>query len=67
MIVPSARWQHAFTVAILAVPLLVVVVLSAPAWLLWPFLATDRRTAVLQFVDRLVEWARVLAGVRPTS
>lgn len=62
MIVPSARWQGTAIAAILVVPLLVVVVLSAPAWLAWPFLDADRRTAVLDFLNRLVEWVRVVSG-----
>jgi hypothetical protein len=62
MIVPPTRWQRAVVVAILAVPLLVVVLLSVPAWLAWPFLSTERRNAVLQFLDRIVDWAKSLAA-----
>jgi hypothetical protein len=47
---------------VLVVPLLVVVLLSTPTWLAWPFLGSDRRIAVLSFVDRLVEWVKALAG-----
>lgn len=62
MIMSSLRWQRAVIAAILVVPLLLVVLLSAPAWLVWPFLASDRRTAVLEFLDRLVEWVKALVG-----
>jgi len=62
MIVPSPRWQAAAIAAIAVVPLLVVVVLSAPAWLALPFLNADRRTAVLDFLKQLVEWVRVVAA-----
>jgi hypothetical protein len=57
-----SRWQRAVIAAILVIPLLAVVLLSAPAWIAWPFLATDRRTAVLDFLDRLIEWIKILAG-----
>jgi hypothetical protein len=56
---PPARWQA--TAAIMAVPLLVVIVLSAPAWLSWAFLSADRRNAVVDFLSLLVEWVRVVA------
>jgi len=42
-------------------------VLSTPAWLAWPFLAADRRTTVLSFVDKLVDWVRALAGIEWTT
>jgi hypothetical protein len=48
--------------AILVIPLLVLIVLSAPAWITWPFLSTERRATVLGFVDRIVEWAKALTG-----
>jgi hypothetical protein len=63
MILPTSRWQRAGVAAILVIPLLVLVVLSTPAWLSWPFLNSDRRSAVLAFLDRLVEWVKALAGV----
>src|SRR5215470_13778011 len=44
------------------IPRLAVVVLSALGWLTWPFLDADRRTAVHRFLNRLVEWARVVTG-----
>jgi hypothetical protein len=56
-----SRWQRAVIAAILVMPLLAVVLLSAPAWIAWPFLATHRRTAVLDFLHRLIEWIKILA------
>jgi hypothetical protein len=47
-------------VALFALPLLVVVLLSAPAWLTWPFLPTGRQEVVLAVLDRLVRWTRVV-------
>ena len=61
-IVPPGRWQRALVVAILVVPLLVLVLLSMPAWLLWPFLDGERRSSVLEFLDRIVEWIKAIAG-----
>lgn len=44
--------------ALFLLPLLVVVLLSAPAWLTWPFLPRDRQQFVLEVLDRLVRWTR---------
>lgn len=46
-------------VALFALPLLAVVLLSAPAWLTWPFLPSGRQEVVLAVLDRLVQWTRV--------
>ena len=62
VIVPPGRWQRALVVAILVVPLLVLVLLSMPAWLVWPFLDAERRSSVLEFLDRIVEWIKAIAG-----
>ena len=62
MLIFSTRSQHAVIAASLILPLLLLVLLSAPAWLVWPFLPVDRRKTVLQFLDHLLEWVRLLAG-----
>lgn len=49
-------------VVLFVLPLLAVVVLSAPAWLAWPFLSSQRQRTVLEVLDRLVQWARVVAA-----
>jgi hypothetical protein len=36
------------------------VLLSVPTWITWPFLGTERRTTVLEFVDRIVELTKAL-------
>lgn len=41
-----------------AVPVVVIVVLSAPAWLTWPFLSQSRQQVVLQMVDALARWTK---------
>ncbi len=60
MILSQPGWQRVALTAILVLPLIVVVLLSMPAWITWPFLAADRRTTVLQFVDRIASWAKTL-------
>lgn len=60
MIVPISSLQHTSKVALLVIPLILLVLLSTPAWLLWPFLSSDRRSAVLQFLEQLVEWVKIL-------
>lgn len=59
----STLWQRAVIAAVLIVPLIAVVLLSAPAWFVWPFLPTDHRNAVLEFLDRVIEWIRVVSGI----
>jgi len=59
VLLPQPGWQHA-AAAILVLPLLALVLLSVPAWITWPLLSTERRTTVLEFVDRIVEIAKAL-------
>lgn len=60
MLVPQPSWQRAALAAILVLPFIVLILLSMPAWITWPFLDADRRTTVLQFVDRIAGWAKTL-------
>ncbi|MES4908890.1 MULTISPECIES: hypothetical protein [unclassified Streptomyces] len=39
-------------------PVILVVVLSAPAWLTWPFLSRQRQQVVLDMVKALADWTR---------
>jgi len=48
MFVPTSRGQRVATVAVLVVPLVAILVPSAPAWVIWPFLTGERGTAVLE-------------------
>lgn len=48
-----AKW---FLVPARVLPVLVIVVLSAPAWLLWVFLPTARQEMVLKMVKELGAW-----------
>jgi hypothetical protein len=47
-----------FLAVLYLLPLLAVVLLSAPAWVTWPFLPSRRQWIVLEFLDRLVRWTR---------
>ncbi|GAA3372149.1 hypothetical protein GCM10017744_102490 [Streptomyces antimycoticus] len=49
--------KHALVV-LKILPVLFVVVLSAPAWLTWPFLSGQRQQVVLDMVKTLAEWTR---------
>jgi hypothetical protein len=60
VLLPQPGWQRVAVAAILVIPLLALVLLSVPAWLTWPFLGAERRATVLDFVDRIVEFTKVL-------
>lgn len=62
MIVPSARWQRVAITALLVVPLVLVIGLSAPMWLALPFLSESRRNTVLQFLGYLIDWIKAITG-----
>jgi hypothetical protein len=62
VIMPSSRWQRAAITALLVLPLLLIVVLSAPAWAAWPFLSEPRRDAVLKFLGCLTDWIKAIPG-----
>lgn len=49
-------------VAARLLPLLVIVCLSAPAWLLWVFLPEKRQAVVLEMVRTMAAWACDAAG-----
>ena len=44
-------------VALKMLPLLVVVTLSAPAWLCWPFLPAAKQQVVLEMAKFLAQWS----------
>lgn len=62
MILASERWQRVAITALLVVPLVLVIGLSAPMWLALPFLSDGRRSTVLEFLGRLVDWIKVITG-----
>jgi hypothetical protein len=53
-----SRGARALVVAITMLPVLVFVILSAPAWVVWPWLGEKRRESVHRMVDQLIEWTR---------
>ncbi|MDH6604461.1 hypothetical protein M2164_000096 [Streptomyces sp. SAI-208] len=53
-----AKWS---LVAARTLPLLVIVVLSAPAWISWPFLSAARQQVVLEMVRTLAGWSTAAA------
>ena len=59
---PSSRWSRVLITALLVLPLTLIVVLSAPAWLVWPFLPESRCDAVLKFLGNLIDWIKAIAG-----
>lgn len=70
LILPSSRWQRVVITALLVLPLVLIVALSAPAWLMWPFLGEPRREAVLRFLSNLIDWIKAIAGsaeLRPVA
>lgn len=58
----ASRWQRVAITALLVLPLLLVVVLSAPAWLVLPFLSQRRCDAVLRFLGCLIDWIKAIVG-----
>jgi hypothetical protein len=54
----SALVPSVISPALRAVPVTIIVILSAPAWLTWPFLSNHRQRAVLEMVDALARWTR---------
>ncbi|MCX4804792.1 hypothetical protein ACFWWM_06055 [Streptomyces sp. NPDC058682] len=44
--------------ALRLIPLILVSVLLAPAWLAWIFLPPSRHDALIQVMQKLIEWTR---------
>ncbi|MFF1400228.1 hypothetical protein ACFVZD_41470 [Streptomyces sp. NPDC058287] len=51
-----SRFARTALVAFRVLPVVLVVALSAPTWLVWPFLSGDKRQDVLTMVGRLSDW-----------
>ncbi|MGW0907393.1 hypothetical protein [Streptomyces sp. NPDC002853] len=52
----AAEWMLRLTQVLRLLPVLLVVVLSTPAWLVWPFLSARRQQVVLEMVRELIVW-----------
>ena len=59
---PPSRWQRVAITALLVLPLLLIVVLSAPAWAVLPFLSEPRRDTVIKFLGCLIDWVKAIPG-----
>jgi len=60
MFFPQPGWQRVAIAAILVIPVLALILFSMPAWITWPFMSTERRNTVLEFVDRIIDLAKAL-------
>jgi hypothetical protein len=58
LITVLSRGGRVLVVAITTLPLLLFVILSSPAWIVWPFLDAGRRKAVHGMVELLTQWTR---------
>jgi hypothetical protein len=67
VILPPSRWQRVAITALLVLPLVLIVVLSAPTWLVLPFLSEPRRDAVLRFLASLIDWVKAIPGASETA
>jgi hypothetical protein len=63
VIMPPSRWQRVAITALLVLPLLLVVLLSAPAWLVLPFLSEPRRKAVIEYLKTLIDWIKEITKI----
>ena len=62
---PGPGWQRVALTALLVIPLILVITLMTPAWLLWPFLPDKRRNDVRALIGQLIDWIKVAAGTTP--
>jgi hypothetical protein len=53
-----SRGSPILVVAITMLPVLILMILSAPAWVVWPWLREERRESVHRMVDQLAQWTR---------
>jgi hypothetical protein len=62
------RGGRALVVAITMLSVYVFVILSAPAWVVWPWLNDNRRESIHRIVDQLTQWTGdVLYQTAPRS
>lgn len=63
--------MHSLSTRLLAtlrlLPVVLVVVLSAPAWITWPYLPSERQDFVLRMVKELILWTHGPSDSRPTE
>ncbi|MGX4695470.1 hypothetical protein [Streptomyces sp. JNUCC 63] len=61
MIASSLRFLPAL---LLTLPMCLFVLLSAPAWLCWPFLSEQKQRMVVEVLQKLVDWTRACTRSR---
>ncbi|WP_433434481.1 hypothetical protein [Nonomuraea sp. CA-141351] len=59
MLVINATWQRVVLAALLVMPVVAVIVLMTPAFLVLPF-STPGREFILKLLDKITAWARVI-------
>lgn len=59
MIVINATWQRVALCGLLVIPLVLVIVLMTPAFVVLPF-SKAGRTFILKLVDKIATWAEVI-------
>jgi hypothetical protein len=52
------QWQRVAVIALLVIPLLLLLALSAPGWLAFPFLPPDRQNSMLELVRLALDWIK---------
>jgi hypothetical protein len=62
---PGPGWQRVALTALLVIPLILVITLMTPAWLLWPLLPEKRRKDLSTLIGQLIDWIKVAAGTTP--
>jgi hypothetical protein len=50
--------SEALLTAVRVLPVLLIVALSTPAWIAWPFLPEPRQRVVVEVIKELAAWAR---------
>ncbi|MFE0173264.1 hypothetical protein ACFWZ2_13165 [Streptomyces sp. NPDC059002] len=56
LVIPHGLAQPV-TTALRTLPVVLVVLLSTPAWITWPFLSDQRQQRVIQVIRELAAWA----------
>ncbi|ANZ20916.1 membrane protein [Streptomyces noursei ATCC 11455] len=61
---PTPGVLRIFLPALSHLPLLLFVLLSAPAWVCWPFMPERKQRVMLEVLQKLIDWTRVCAKGR---
>ncbi|GAA4211549.1 hypothetical protein GCM10023074_60070 [Microbispora amethystogenes] len=62
MLTALSRWQRVALVAVLTIPLLAIIILTLPTWLVLPF-RREGREFILELVERLTDCLKAFVGV----